>query len=286
MPTPVVGGCGRAERRLNDTEMVRRKSPALQPPAPPAMLSGASLLVVPFPSPRLGWSVSYTQRECFVEGAICPPLLSGGAEAGWPSLGVPGVHRHMDNNLTVRGRREEKATTSRVGNTLHGVSLTEHILSERAYAWLPSTGGASAPRHRLKKIYARYVLQTFSTAKPAQTFNREFELHLIPLKRDAPRMSLAGRSHERCRCSGRTILSAQFVYGHSNSPRSAQKFPRTLEKPDRTVPPAAPFVALLLVSAQMHCAVSDGICASGCPCLSLEWYADAPYRAADAFLRG
>ena len=25
MPTPTVGGCGRAERRLNDTEMVRRK---------------------------------------------------------------------------------------------------------------------------------------------------------------------------------------------------------------------------------------------------------------------
>lgn len=40
-----------------------------------------------------------------------------------------------------------------------------------------------------------------------------------------------------------------IVYCPSNSPRSAQQFCRAREKPDKVVPPAAPFVALLLVSA-------------------------------------
>ena len=123
------------------------------------MLSGASLLVVPFPSPRLGWTVSYTQRECFVEGAICSPLLRGGAEAELPSLGVPGVHRHMDNNLTVRKAKRREMDDKSSGE------YTPRRFIDRAYPF--RAGICLAAKHRGRErppTSPKEVLRTVRTS--------------------------------------------------------------------------------------------------------------------------
>ena len=198
------------------------------------------------PQPRRQ-CVRYTQHQRSVEGPIYPPILRGTLAKPW--------HRHMDNNLTVRKakRREVDCRSSgenRVHSNLNGVSLTEDILSKREYAWLPRTEGARAPRHRLKKIYARYVLQTFSTAK-TQLRHSAGNLNLIKSRLSETLLGCPWQAGgmSSASASGRAIEVARYVYDPSNSPRSAHKFGKALENLDRMVPPAAPFVALLLASA-------------------------------------
>ena len=245
---------GRVERTLNDTEMVRRKTqPALQPPAPLGgwPCAGASYLLL-FRSPA-------PPTMCQVHST---PTLRRGAHLSsdftWnigQALALRAWHRHMNNSLTVRKakRREidcKSGVENRVHSNLNGVSLTEDILSKREYAWLPRTEGARAPRHRLKKIYARYVLQTFSTAK-TQRRHSAGNLNLIKSRLSETLLGCPWQAGgmSSASASGRAIEVARYVYDPSNSPRSAHKFGKALENLDRMVPPAAPFVALLLASA-------------------------------------